>query len=63
VITNKTNPRTEDEIVIYSHLSKLFRMRNKEWKERCLGNVQILKEKNGTECRIVMKQEKTGKVS
>jgi E3 SUMO-protein ligase RanBP2 len=33
----------EDEIVLYSHRSKLFRFTDKEWKERGIGDIKILK--------------------
>lgn len=33
----------EDEEVLYSHRSKLFRFAEGEWKERGLGDVKILR--------------------
>jgi len=36
----------EDEVVLYSHHAKLFRYSAKEWKERGLGDVKVLKHKS-----------------
>lgn len=36
----------EDEEVLYSHRAKLFRFVDKEWKERGLGDIKILKHLN-----------------
>ena len=36
----------EDEEILYSHRAKLFRFTDKEWKERGLGDIKILKHKN-----------------
>lgn len=39
----------EDENVLYSHRAKLYRFREKQWRERGLGDVKILQHKeNGT---------------
>lgn len=35
----------ENETVLYSHRAKLFRFTDKEWKERGLGDIKILKHK------------------
>lgn len=33
----------EDEEVLYSHRAKLFRFTDKEWRERGVGDIKILK--------------------
>lgn len=41
----------EEESVLYSHRAKLFRFREKEWRERGLGDVKILKHKQTGQLR------------
>jgi E3 SUMO-protein ligase RanBP2 len=36
----------EDEEVVYCHRAKLFRLVDNEWKERGLGDVKILRQKD-----------------
>jgi len=57
--------------VIYSHRGKLFLYGetlldvgsgNKSWKERGIGDIRILKHKEHSRMRVLMRQEKTMKV-
>lgn len=41
----------EDEEILYSHRSKLFRFVEKEWKERGIGDIKILKHKETSKLR------------
>lgn len=41
----------EDEEVLYSHRAKLFRFRNKEWRERGLGDIKVLRHKQTGQLR------------
>lgn len=52
----------EDEEVIFSERSKLFRLTNKEWKERGLGDLKILKHKETGQYRLVMRREQVLKL-
>lgn len=61
----------EEEEVIYSHRGKLFvygetlldvGSGNKSWKERGIGEIKILKHKEHSRMRVLMRQEKTMKV-
>lgn len=41
----------EDEEVLYSQRAKLYRFREKEWRERGLGDIKILKHKKTGQLR------------
>lgn len=41
----------EEEDALYSHRAKLFRFVDKEWKERGIGDVKILKHKTNGKLR------------
>lgn len=47
----------EDEEVLYSHRAKLFRFDGdtKEWKERGIGDVKVLKQKVNGKLRYIFK--------
>ena len=36
---------TEDEVCIYKERAKLYRFRNKEWKERGIGHAKLMRHK------------------
>ncbi|GAU98964.1 hypothetical protein RvY_10032-2 [Ramazzottius varieornatus] len=48
----------ENEVCLYSQRAKLYRFTENEWKERGLGDLRMLKEKNGNKIRLVMRREK-----
>lgn len=52
----------ENEQVLFEERAKLFRFVDKEWKERGLGNIKILKNNNNNKCRIVMRREQIHKL-
>ncbi|XP_070509299.1 E3 SUMO-protein ligase RanBP2 [Chironomus tepperi] len=52
----------ENEEVLFEERAKLFRFVDKEWKERGLGNIKILKNKSNNKCRIVMRREQIHKL-
>eukprot|EP00761_Pharyngomonas_kirbyi_P011472 gb/GECH01011497.1/.p1 GENE.gb/GECH01011497.1/~~gb/GECH01011497.1/.p1 ORF type:complete len:193 (+),score=83.29 gb/GECH01011497.1/:1-579(+) len=58
----QTPPEQEHEDVIFSRRSKLFRFKDDEWKERGIGDVQLLKHKESKKTRLLMRREKTLKV-
>jgi len=62
--TIKTSNNEEDEEVIYKMRSKLYRFdkKEKEWKERGIGDVRLMQHKETHKIRILMRQEKTLKV-
>lgn len=43
----------EDEEVLYTHRAKLYRFREKEWRERGLGDIKILRHKQTGKLRYV----------
>ena len=49
----------EDEEVLYSHRAKLFRfdINTKEWKERGLGDIKLLKHRQNKKLRLVMRRD------
>lgn len=52
----------EDEVVKFSHRAKLFRHVDKEWKERGIGDIKILKNQSTGCTRILMRREQTHKI-
>lgn len=52
----------EEEEVMFCHRAKLFRFVDKEWKERGIGDIKILKSKNGSGSRILMRRDQTHKI-
>ncbi|PWN18979.1 hypothetical protein BCV69DRAFT_251955, partial [Microstroma glucosiphilum] len=59
-----TKTHEEDEDVLFKMRAKLFRFEKeaKEWKERGTGDVRLLKHKQTTKVRLVMRRDKTLKV-
>ncbi|XP_073983493.1 nucleoporin 358 isoform X3 [Rhodnius prolixus] len=55
----------EDETVLYSHRAKLFRFdaTSKEWKERGIGDIKILKHNATGKIRLLMRREPIFKLS
>ena len=55
----------EDEEIVYSHRAKLFRFdaELKQWKERGLGDLKILKHKTKNRFRIVLRREQVHKIA
>lgn len=51
----------EDEEIMFCHRAKLFRHVDKEWKERGIGDIKILKNKSGSS-RILMRRDQTHKI-
>ena len=49
----------EDEEVVYSHRAKLFRFdsNSKEWKERGLGDIKLLRHRQTQKLRLVMRRD------
>lgn len=52
----------EDEDVMFCSRGKLLRLIEKEWKERGIGDIKILKSKNDGKIRILMRREQTHKM-
>ena len=54
----------EDEEVLFSHRAKLFRfeMKLKEWKERGIGDMKILRHKMTSKVRLLMRREQVLKI-
>lgn len=52
----------ENEDVMFSERCKLFRFTEKEWKERGIGNIKILKNKDTGKFRILMRREQIHKL-
>ncbi|XP_014235888.1 ranBP2-like and GRIP domain-containing protein 3 [Trichogramma pretiosum] len=54
----------EDEDVLYSHRAKLFKFDTdtKEWKERGLGDIKLLKHKTTKKLRLVMRRDQVLKL-
>lgn len=52
----------EDEKVLFEHRAKLFRFKNKEWKERGLGDIKILENNRTKKIRVLMRREQILKI-
>lgn len=52
----------EDEDLVFEHRCKLFRFRDKEYKERGLGAIKVLKHKTTGKGRLIMRREAIGLV-
>eukprot|EP00828_Plagiopyla_frontata_P005364 TRINITY_DN1213_c0_g1_i1.p1 TRINITY_DN1213_c0_g1~~TRINITY_DN1213_c0_g1_i1.p1 ORF type:complete len:189 (-),score=41.24 TRINITY_DN1213_c0_g1_i1:259-825(-) len=52
----------EDDEVLKKFRSKLYRWREKQWKERGIGELKFLKNKKTNKVRILMRQEQTHKI-
>jgi len=62
--TVQTSNNEENEDAIFKMRAKLFRFdkKEKEWKERGVGDVRLMEHKESHKIRILMRQEKTFKV-
>jgi len=52
----------EDEDVLFENRGKLFRFVDKEWKERGLGDIKVLRRRDTLNVRVLMRREKLLKV-
>ncbi len=52
----------EEENVLYSHRAKLYRFVETEWKDRGIGNVKILQQKESKKIRLLMRREQILKI-
>ncbi len=52
----------EDEDLIYKGRGKLYRFREKEWKERGTGDMKLLRHKTDKRIRFILRQDKTLKI-
>ncbi|CAD5121392.1 DgyrCDS9914 [Dimorphilus gyrociliatus] len=52
----------ENEKVLYKSRAKLYRFVDGEWKERGIGDVKILQNKNNRKCRILMRRDQIHKI-
>lgn len=59
----ETKTGEESEEVLYKHRCKLFRFRDEQWKERGTGDVKLLKHREMGKVRVLMRQEKTLKIT
>ncbi|XP_026764469.2 E3 SUMO-protein ligase RanBP2 [Galleria mellonella] len=58
----KVTTGEEDEITIFSSRAKLFRFIDKQWKERGLGDMKLLKHKTTAKVRVLMRREQIHKI-
>ncbi|KAJ2943782.1 hypothetical protein O0L34_g8102 [Tuta absoluta] len=58
----KVTTGEEDEIPIFSARSKLFRFIDKQWKERGIGEMKLLKHKVTGKVRVLMRREQIHKI-
>ena len=61
-VKDKVDTGEEDEEEMYSQRSKLFRMKDGEWKERGTGLAKLLKHRKTGAVRFLLRQEKTMKI-
>jgi len=52
----------EDEDLIFKIKTRLYRFRDKQWKERGVGILRLRRSKKTRQIRLVMRQDKTLKV-
>ncbi|XP_032517720.2 E3 SUMO-protein ligase RanBP2-like [Danaus plexippus] len=58
----KVTTGEEDESVIFSARAKLFRFVDKQWKERGIGEMKLLKHKVTGKVRVLMRREQVHKI-
>lgn len=58
----KVTTGEEDEYVIFSSRAKLFRFVDKQWKERGIGEMKLLKHKTTGKVRVLMRREQVHKI-
>lgn len=58
----KVTTGEEDETAIFSHRAKLFRFVDKEWKERGIGEIKLLRHKVTGKVRVLMRREQIHKI-
>lgn len=58
----KVTTGEEDELVIFSARAKLFRFTDKQWKERGIGEMKLLKHKVTGKVRVLMRREHVHKI-
>ncbi|KAK5640487.1 hypothetical protein RI129_011298 [Pyrocoelia pectoralis] len=63
-LPNKVEVKTgeEEEEVLYCHRAKLFRFVDGEWKERGIGDIKILLNRDNGKLRVVMRREQVLKI-
>jgi len=52
----------EEEEVLYSHKAKVYRYTDKEWKERGVGDIKVLKHKASGKVRLLMRRDQVLKI-
>ncbi|XP_026726166.1 E3 SUMO-protein ligase RanBP2-like [Trichoplusia ni] len=58
----KVTTGEEEETIIFSSRAKLFRFVDKQWKERGLGEMKLLKHKTTGKVRVLMRREQIHKI-
>ena len=58
----ETKTGEEDEDIIYKGRGKIYRFREKEWKERGTGDMKLLRHKTNKKIRFILRQDKTLKI-
>ncbi|XP_053601362.1 E3 SUMO-protein ligase RanBP2-like [Plodia interpunctella] len=58
----KVTTGEEDECTIFSSRAKLFRFVDKQWKERGIGEIKLLKHKTTGKVRVLMRREQVHKI-
>ncbi|KAJ3660264.1 hypothetical protein Zmor_004720 [Zophobas morio] len=52
----------EEEDALYCHRAKLYRFVDKEWKERGIGDIKVLRRKDTGKLRVLMRREQVFKI-
>ena len=52
----------EGEDIIFKTRTKLYRVKDAQWKERGSGELKLLRDKKSRQIRLLMRQEKTLKI-